>query len=203
MKQSHVARSLGDSNFVGWDKRSAVPPCCFAAIGGTALRLSHPTLACQRILPRPKQSGFTLVEIILALALVAVVLGLLSLAIDIHLRTADASRTGVKEVRLAQMVLQQMADDLRNTIPFTPAPASDAANGSSPTGGTSSSGSSPDGTQGALSLLGGFSGNSRELRVDISRLPLLDPVQAAATSAGSSQVAAPTGDVRTVSYSVV
>ena len=28
---------------VGWDQRSAVPPCLFAALGGTALRWSHPT----------------------------------------------------------------------------------------------------------------------------------------------------------------
>jgi hypothetical protein len=28
----------------GWDKQSAVPPCFFAAMGETSLRLSHPTI---------------------------------------------------------------------------------------------------------------------------------------------------------------
>jgi type II secretory pathway pseudopilin PulG len=109
--------------------------------------------------------GFTLLEVLLALALVVVVLGLLGIAIDVHLRVADASLNEVEETQSARLVLRRMADDLRKAIPVTRAPSS----------------------------IGGLQGNRRELQFDMSRMPLLDEMQKAAT---------PPSDVRTVTYFV-
>lgn len=98
-----------------------------------------------------KRSGFTLLEVLLALALTTVILGLLSMAIDVHLRVADTSRNAVEESQSARFLLRQMADDLHRTIPVTQAPSS----------------------------IGCLRGNREELQVDVSRLPLLDETQTA------------------------
>lgn len=96
-----------------------------------------------------KRPGFTLLEVLLALALTVVVLGLLGMAVDVHLRVTDASLNGVEESQWAKLLLRQMADDLRRAIPVTRAPSS----------------------------IGCLRGNRRELQVDISRLPSLDGMQ--------------------------
>ena len=140
-----------------------------------------------------KHSGFTLLEIMLTLALIVVVLGLLGMAVDVHLRVVDASRNEVEETQLARLVLQRMADDLRSAIPFVQ---------SSSSGGASSSGSSQDATQQTF-LLGGISGNSRELLVNISRLPLLPPSGAMASDGVMLYPIGLPSDVRTITYRVV
>jgi prepilin-type N-terminal cleavage/methylation domain-containing protein len=122
-----------------------------------------------------KQAGFTLVEIVLALALVVVVLGLLGMAVDVHLRVADVGRKELEDTRLARMVLQRMGDDLRNAIPVTRSPSS----------------------------IGCLRGNNRELQVETSRMPLLDAVQATGSSGEGSLRLAPPSDVRTVAYCVI
>ena len=139
-----------------------------------------------------KRPGFTLLEIVLVLALLVVVLGLLGMAVDVHLRVADGSRNAVEETQLAHLVLQRMGDDLRNASPFVP---------SSSSGGTGS-GSGQDASQ-KIFFLGGISGNSRELLVNISRLPLLAQSQGTASAGDRSLPGGPSSDVRTVSYRLV
>jgi type II secretory pathway pseudopilin PulG len=102
-----------------------------------------------------KQSGFTLLEILLTLALTVVVLGLLGMAVDVHLRLADASRNEVETARSARLILWQIADDLRKTIPVTQAAEATPAS------------------------IGCLQGNREELQVDISRLPLFGGTQPA------------------------
>ena len=60
---------------------------------------------------------------ILALALAVVVLGLVGVGIHVHLAVAAKSRDQVEEAQLARVLLQRIADDLRNAVPFQP-PAS-------------------------------------------------------------------------------
>ena len=120
-----------------------------------------------------KRSGFTLLEIILVLALVVVLLGLLGMAVDVHVRVADASRKAVAQSQLARLVLRQMADDLSRAVPVTRAPSSQ----------------------------GGLRGNRQELQFDISRLPSLDAEPTPAT--GNAPLTGPPNDVRTVTYGVV
>jgi hypothetical protein len=119
-----------------------------------------------------KRSGFTLLEILLTLALTVVLLGLLGMAVNVHLRLADTGRNTVEEAQSARLVLGQMADDLRDAIPVTQPPSS----------------------------LGCLQGTRDELQIDISRMPMLEgEAMAAAPRAGASTVFPP-GDVRTVAY---
>lgn len=120
-----------------------------------------------------KQRGFTLLETLLTLALVVVVLGLLGMAVDVHLRVTDATCSEVEQSQSARLILRQMADDLRNAIPVAQAPSS----------------------------IGCLRGNRQELQVDISHLPLLDEMQTAASSRDNTLLAPPS-DVRTVTYCV-
>ena len=118
-----------------------------------------------------KRRAFTLLEVILALALAAVVLGLLAMAVEIHLRVADKSRFRVEEAQLARTLLERIAEDLRNAIPCSQ---------------SSSSG-------------GCLLGNARELQVDISHLPRTErPV--GLTVGDSPPLAARLSDARTVTY---
>lgn len=64
--------------------------------------------------------GFTLLEVILAMALSAIVLLLVSMAIKVHLNATDTRRTQIEEAQLARAVLQRIADDLRSTVQYKP-----------------------------------------------------------------------------------
>jgi hypothetical protein len=58
----------------------------------------------------------TLMEILLTLALTAVVVMLLVFAIDMHLRMLDVRRTNVEQAQLARAVLRIMANDIRGAL---------------------------------------------------------------------------------------
>ncbi len=60
--------------------------------------------------------GLTLLELILALSLTAVVLGLIAFGIDVHLRSLDQKRDHAEEAQLARAVLGRIATDLHNTV---------------------------------------------------------------------------------------
>ncbi len=70
-----------------------------------------------------KPGGFTLLEVVLALALAALVLYTLTLAVGLHLRMADAGRTDVEEAALARALLRRIADDLRGAVRYDPTAA--------------------------------------------------------------------------------
>jgi prepilin-type N-terminal cleavage/methylation domain-containing protein len=57
--------------------------------------------------------GFTLFELILAIALAATLLALIGTAINLYLMRVDADRTRVEEAQLARSVLAMIADDIR------------------------------------------------------------------------------------------
>jgi prepilin-type N-terminal cleavage/methylation domain-containing protein len=68
---------------------------------------------------RPR-AGFTLFEVILAIALAAVLLTLIGTAINLYLVQVDAGRTRVEEAQLARSVLSMIADDIRATTIYKP-----------------------------------------------------------------------------------
>jgi hypothetical protein len=76
-----------------------------------ALHRSH-AVRCRR--------GITLLELILALALMAMVMFVISMAIDLHLRTLDQRRTQVEEAELARAVLNYIASDIRSAVLYDP-----------------------------------------------------------------------------------
>ncbi|GIW92306.1 MAG: hypothetical protein KatS3mg110_0347 [Pirellulaceae bacterium] len=66
---------------------------------------------------RPHRAGLSLLELILALGLSALVLYAISMAVDLHLRVLDVRRTQVEEAQIARAVLQSIANDLRGIVP--------------------------------------------------------------------------------------
>src|SRR6187551_439616 len=68
---------------------------------------------------RPR-AGFTLFEVILAIALASVLLTLIGTAINLYLFQVDAGRTRVEEAQLARSVLSMIADDIRATTVYKP-----------------------------------------------------------------------------------
>ncbi|MFV2065750.1 MAG: type II secretion system protein GspJ [Pirellulales bacterium] len=63
-----------------------------------------------------RQRGFTLLEIMVALALVAVLFSLLGMAINLYMRAAQQCRAGVETAVLARNLLDMMAQELRSTL---------------------------------------------------------------------------------------
>jgi prepilin-type N-terminal cleavage/methylation domain-containing protein len=61
--------------------------------------------------------GFTLVEVILAMALTAIVLLIVATGISVQLRAFDTSRARVERAQLARVLLHGIADDLRGLLP--------------------------------------------------------------------------------------
>jgi hypothetical protein len=62
---------------------------------------------------KTRRAGFTLFELILAIALAATLLALIGMAINLYLMRVDADRTRVEEAQLARSVLSMIADDIR------------------------------------------------------------------------------------------
>jgi prepilin-type N-terminal cleavage/methylation domain-containing protein len=124
----------------------------------------RPTTNDQRPTKERPAQGFTLLEVILALALSTLVLAAIGFAISSHLRFLDAGRTGVEEAQLARAILSQIADDLRNAVPGDSSQASASASGSTtsnqPSGGAggADAGKSPTGGEGEELISGGMSG---------------------------------------------
>jgi prepilin-type N-terminal cleavage/methylation domain-containing protein len=67
-----------------------------------------------------KRAGFTLFELILAIALSAVLLSLIGMAINLYLRRVDESRSRVEDAQLARSILAMIADDIRATAIYQP-----------------------------------------------------------------------------------
>jgi hypothetical protein len=69
---------------------------------------------------RSSRAAFTLFELILAVALFAVLLTLIGMAINLYLMRVDADRSRVEEAQLARSVLTMIADDIHATSIYKP-----------------------------------------------------------------------------------
>lgn len=168
--------------------------------------------------PDTLSSGYTLLEVILALSLTAVILGLIAMAIHVNLGVANKSGGQVEEARLARGLLQRIAEDLRNTIPFTPKSSSSSGSSdtSAPSQTAASSGASTDSSASTssaaatssdstttpdTSAAGGICGGIAWLQMDTSRRPR--PLRLSMAAArGDTVSAGPLSDIKTVSYSL-
>ena len=165
----------------------------------SSLRFTPPRAACR---------AFTLLEVILALALALLVVAAVGMAISLQMRLLNSGRSEVEQAQLARAILRRIADDLHNAVQYNAPPTSSQSSGSSSsssgssggTGGTSSPGSatslsdlsddsmsSDDQSSVAASDLSnattlptipGIYGNANQLQIDVSRLPRLDQLQA-------------------------
>ena len=64
--------------------------------------------------------GFTLIELVLAIALSIALVALLGMAIDLHLVRLDSSRTSIEQAQIARAILDRITADLRATTMAPP-----------------------------------------------------------------------------------
>src|SRR5215475_5807738 len=76
---------------------------------------------------KSSRAGFTLFELILAVALFAVLLTLIGMAVNLYLMRVDADRTRVEEAQLARSVLTMIADDIHAASIYKPQDTKDLA----------------------------------------------------------------------------
>ena len=123
--------------------------------------------------------GLTLLELMLALTLTAIVLVAISMAIDLHLRVLQSRRDHVERIQLARAVLGVIATDLRSTVQQNTTDFSalasmasaalssgavdaalEAATGDDGSGGTGETSGGTGGTSGGTGGTGGTSGGT-------------------------------------------
>ncbi|MCE9534186.1 MAG: type II secretion system protein GspJ, partial [Planctomycetes bacterium] len=66
------------------------------------------------------RNGVSLLELLLALALSTVVMGLIAMSINLNFRMYDTKRTSIEEAKLARSVLRHIADDIRAAVQHMP-----------------------------------------------------------------------------------
>lgn len=69
---------------------------------------------------RARQKGFTLLEVLLTLAMSVVLMGLISAALQFYARDMDASQMDIRQTQLAAVLMQMIEDDLRATLHTQP-----------------------------------------------------------------------------------
>lgn len=164
-------------------------------------------------------AGYTLIEIVLAMALSVVLLGLLTLSVDQFLVNVQSSRQTVEHAQVARGVLQMIAADLRNMatryeqdIATVSALADAAAAGDFDSDSIDEEDTSPPptttDTQDEPPPMG-ISGDTATLQIDvlhIHRSPIDQPEEFAALSATASELPfegpPTTSGISTVRYSV-
>ena len=68
------------------------------------------------ILHASAKRAYTLIEVLLVLVLMTSIILIISLALDIHLRQMSINRTDVEEARLARVILDKIAQDIRSFV---------------------------------------------------------------------------------------
>jgi type II secretory pathway pseudopilin PulG len=115
-----------------------------------------------------KRPAFTLIEIVLAIGLAAVVVYLLTIAMELYMVSVDSQRTRVESAQLARTLLDQIAADLTAATLDAPAAAGGGAGGfpggpggqPNQPGGSSPGGGPPGGNGGGGGGGGGFASGS-------------------------------------------
>ncbi len=103
-------------------------------------------------MPRRQRAGFTLVEVILAVGLSALLVLTIASAVDLYRRMTTAATDDISETRLVRAVFQKFEVDLRDVVPPQPiAAVATSTSGSSSSGSGSSSGGSGSGSSGSSS----------------------------------------------------
>lgn len=116
---------------------------------------------------RRRASGFTLLELLLSLALTAVLLGLVFTSLEMHWRFSTTGQEDAERAQVARMVFQRMAADIRSTV-YRPDKAagtstddSESTDGSNDGSGTSTSGSQS--STGNSSSTGGSGASTQQM----------------------------------------
>ena len=97
---------------------------------------------------RPSRGGFTLVEVLLSLALTAVVAGIIGGLVQVYLTNQNIGRDRVKQTQLARALLNMIADDIRTVVrnqSFDTAGLSELLSGGQQSGGAGAAGGGASG----------------------------------------------------------
>ena len=119
----------------------------------------------ERRLRTRRRRAFTLLELILSLALAAVVAGLMGSLVQTFLVNQERGQDSVRQAQLARAVLNMIAEDIRTTVRYQPFDvsglqqllSSGSGGGGAPSGGAPSGGG---GAGGGASASGGASGGA-------------------------------------------
>ncbi|MDR2170493.1 MAG: prepilin-type N-terminal cleavage/methylation domain-containing protein [Planctomycetaceae bacterium] len=65
---------------------------------------------------RRLRCGFTIVEILIALVLMLLILGIISVSIDIYIRQMTVNRSEMEEAQLARAILERMSQEIRSVV---------------------------------------------------------------------------------------
>lgn len=180
-----------------------------------------------RQLLRPA-AGFTLLEVILSLALVTLVLAAMGAATVFHYRAVESAKTRLAEAQLARAVLERMAQDIRGAVPYDPVNfaqlipglvtrtgTSDLADAAAAAGLDASLLLSDADDSFSLSLgsgseagalphsVPGLYGEIDWIQVDVSRLPRPDQLQSEIFLSADGLLVDRVSDVKTVTYFVL
>jgi len=190
------------------------PACTERLVGAPAPAASYPVQGPPLSAPdSPPWRGLTLLETMLAIALSSLVLYLVSMAIDLHLRALDQRGQQVEEAQLARTLLGLMARDLRDAV-YTPSTngqslqaAEGDANGDGQDVDSGESSTSSDTSLGLSDLSyvptkPGLYGTYDEIQVDISRLPRADEYQRLFQDERTDKLRDMVSEVKTVAYYV-
>lgn len=181
----------------------------------------------ERRLRTNRRRAFTLLELILSMALAAVVAGLMGSLVQIFLVNQERGQDSVRQAQLARAVLNMIAEDIRTTVRYQPFDTSGleqllssgggGAGGGG--GGVSSGGGAPSGGGGAPSGGGaaasggatsmttvsappGLYGSSTSIEIDVSRLPRPDEYYPQMSDPLSGSLGDMPSDIKTVGYYV-
>ena len=167
--------------------------------------------------------AFTLLELILSLALTAVVAGLMGSLIQLYLVNQETGRDSVRQAQMARAILNMIAEDVRTTVRYQKFDTSGlvqllstdsgssgggAPGGGAPSGGASGGGASGGGASGAststapVALPPGIYGSSTSIEIDVSRLPRPDEYYPKMGNTSTGTLGDMPSDVKTVGYYV-
>ena len=173
----------------------------------------------QRPPSNPASRGFTLLEVLLALGLSAIIIGAIAMAVDVHWRALQAGRRDVEEAQLARAILNRMADDIRGAVQYDPQQAEKMLGSVVPTTVDTAKLASETGVEAKEieSALSGESGtpswippsipalygSANVLQVDVSRLPRLDQINSMMATDPLAASVNHTSDVKSIAYYLV
>ncbi|MGW8257713.1 MAG: hypothetical protein ACWGMZ_09535 [Thermoguttaceae bacterium] len=164
---------------------------------------------------RTKIIAFTLLEVLLALSLSALLIFAVTIAVDLNLRLLDSGRTEVEEAQLAREIFRIMAHDLEGTVFLDPrnvktlmsgAPVATSASTADDSSDTADSDTAEadriaDLSEASPQSQPGLFGNNAELQIDVSRAPSIQQL-IATRQVSDSITPVRLSDVKTVSYYV-
>jgi len=157
---------------------------CFACSGCEAQSQNSPARAAFA------RRAYTLLELLLALALTVLVSGLIGMLLQIYYKTSELSQAEVRQAQIARNLLRMIADDLRSVVRYQEFDDSTlstvlSASAGGATGGASAGGSS-DGSTGGASSGGPSSGGTAPPTSDGTNPGGTAPPSSGGGSGGSS-----------------